>query len=165
MGRLSLLLALWSIPFAARGEKGGIVLAAGAGSAYDGIGVHLELGAESFAVFVGTGLPLLQRFRSNVADHHDFVLGMRFFSGNLDRFFFSAQATFAVPSDPHQSIIGDSSRGRESLKTLGVTAGWRWGFGAHHLLELGGGLLCCGFGPVGVYIFSPDISLAYGLRF
>jgi hypothetical protein len=76
---LRVLLLLCLIPFAARAEEGGIVLAAGAGSAYDGLGVHLELGAESFAV--------------------------------------------------------------------------------------GGGVLCCGFGPIYVYILSPDISLAYGLRF
>jgi hypothetical protein len=165
MGYLRVLLLLCLIPFAARAEEGGIVLAAGAGSAYDGLGVHLELGAESFAVFAGTGVLLLQRLGRNVDDHHDLVLGMRFFSGDLDRFFFSAQAIFAFPSDPHQSIFGDSSGGRESLKTLGVTAGWRWRFGAHHLLELGGGVLCCGFGPIYVYILSPDISLAYGLRF
>jgi hypothetical protein len=128
------------------------------------LGVHLELGAESFAVFAGTGLLLLQRFGRNVDDHHDFVLGMRFFSGDLDRFFFSAQATFAIPSDPHHSILGDSSGGRENLKTFGLTSGWRWRFGAH-LLELGGGLVCCGFGPVYIYVLSPDISLAYGLRF
>jgi len=123
-----------------------------------------NVASESFAVFAGTGLPLLQRFRRGVDDHHDFVLGMRWFSGDLDRFFFSAQAIFAVPSDPAHPLIGESNGGRENVKTLGITAGWRWRLG-DQLLEAGAGVLCCRFGPLAFYLFWPDISLAYGLRF
>jgi hypothetical protein len=167
---LALLLALLSIPFAARGEEGGIVLAAGAGSAYDGLGLHLELGAESFAVFAGTGLLVLQRLGRQVEDHHDLVLGMRYYSGNLDRFFLSTQTILAIPSD-RPTNSGSSSR--SVFKSAGVTAGWRWRVG-DSMLELGGGavLLVLRSGPAwlvwlgpGPVALLPDISLAYGWRF
>jgi hypothetical protein len=170
MRRLPLLLALFSIPFNALGEEGGIVLAGGAGSAYDGLGLHLELGAESFAVFAGTGLLVLQRLGRQVEDHHDLVLGMRYYSGNLDRFFLSTQTILAIPSD---RPTGAGSSSRSVFKSAGVTAGWRWRVG-DSMLELGGGavllvlrsgpswLVWLGPGPVALL---PDISLAYGWRF
>src|SRR6185503_1789374 len=128
------------------------------GSAYDGIGLHLELGAESFAFFLGTGSGLLERFDARATSHHDYVAGVRFFSGDLDEFFFSIQAIFVAHHD-------GTRQQPEFVKALSMTAGWRWRFGPH-LIELG-------FGPMASSDQSRDVppiptleaTLAYGFRF
>jgi len=144
-------------------------IAAGAGSAYDLLGFHVELGSPKAAIFVGTGLPvLLLRDSRPGASHYDLCAGLRFFSGHRDGGFLSLQTTWSLvgdqPTDDRGTPVGDPSH----FKSAGVTFGAR--FRKNHLFfEAGAGLMIIQFDPgcegCQSYRPFPDVSLGAGYQF
>lgn len=151
-----------------------LALAAGAGHAYGLLGAHLEVRSSHWAVFAGTGMPVLQGPSG--------VLGFKAFSGPGEGFVGSLHLSYFGSYNPRGS-------GVPVMVSLSATVGWRFRW-SHTFLELGIGQSfsyaqyagyddtaqgapvvdhAFGFGAMGPDptgpAFFPDIALAIGYEF
>jgi len=147
----------------------GFAIAAGAGSAYDLLGFHLELSSPKAALFVGTGLPavLLRDSKPGTA-HYDLCAGVRFFSGHRDGAFFSLHTTWSLVGDQPTDDLGTPFGDPFHFKSGGFTIGGRFRRN-HAFFEAGAGLMIIQFDPgcegCQSYRPFPDVSLGAGYQF
>ncbi|HEX5745128.1 MAG TPA: hypothetical protein VFZ09_02730 [Archangium sp.] len=169
------------VPFTPRASEGDTVLqpehpepvklalATGAGHAYALLGVHLEARSSHWAVFAGTGLPLLRGPSG--------VLGIKAFSrpgaglvGSLHLSYFGSYGSGLVSLASLSATVGWRFRWRETFLELGIGQSFSYAQHADHQdgphagvvdHELGFGAL----GPIPSPNFLPDVALALGYEF
>lgn len=143
-----------------------LALSAGAGVAHDWLGAHFEVRVDHFAAFAGTGASSISgAFNEAGLGTYGGVFGARWFSGDGDRLFLSAQYDFTTSQDC-ASICGEGPPGPWThFSVATATVGWRFkwdGFFAD--AGAGGGLSfnernACAPRPI------PDLTLAVGWEF
>lgn len=152
-----------------RPEAVRLALATGAGHAYALLGVHLEVRASHWAVFAGTGLPLLRGPSG--------VLGIKAFSrpgeglvGSLHLSYFGAYGTRLVSQASLSATVGWRFRWRETFLELGIGQSFSYAQHIDHHDGPHAGVVDHQFGfgalgPVPAPNFLPDVALALGYEF
>jgi hypothetical protein len=153
---------------------------AGAGTAYDGLGVQLQLRGEHFAGFLSVGaLGFLAGQIAAISEASSYGVGggLRWYQGEV--LFFSLNGTFASYSYHYDPGVRQSQVMNGNFSTLTVTIGARMRSG-HAFFEAGagggfarnldpGGTGSTGSPPAGTQakasVFPiPDLSLAFGFE-
>jgi len=157
-----------------------VAAALGAGTAYDGLGVHVQLRFSNLGAYVGVGaLGLMsgQILGPSGATGSGFCGGVRWYQGDV--FFVSLNATHAGYSYHYDPSVRQSQLMEGSFSTFTLTIGGRWHSGRTFFeAGLGGGLSrsvdpggtgYTGSPPPGTKATTtssgiPDLSLAFGFE-
>jgi hypothetical protein len=153
-------------------------IGAGAGTAYDGLGIHLEIYGDHLGVYLGTGAFGLFGGGPRTSSYGG-CAGVRWYQhgGGGDGVFVSFNGSYVAFSSNYDSGVAQSPRVTGSFSTATVTVGGRLKFGVFFVegglgvgfavekdLPAGEGPSSGGRNPADTFLI-PDVSLAFGVAF